>query len=143
MDSYRVEKHTTMALSLADANAEIDPVPTAAGGHLSEPEMDYLSNLLNSFNEMWGNVDWKDADRVRRTIAEDIPRLVSEDTAYQNALKNSDEQNARIEHDKALQRAVVSVMHDVTELFKLYSDNPSFKRWLADSNFRATFHQGR
>jgi type I restriction enzyme R subunit len=143
MDSYRVEKHATMALSLADADAEIEPVPTASGGHLPEPEMDYLSNILNSFNEMWGNVDWKDADRVRRTIAEDIPRLVSEDTAYQNALKNSDEQNARIEHDKALRRAVVSVMHDVTELFKLYSDNPSFKRWLADSNFRATYQQGR
>lgn len=143
MDSYRVEKLATMSIVLDDDDTEIDPVPTSAGGRTPEPEMDYLSNILNSFNEMWGNIDWKDADRVRRTIAEDIPRLVNEDVAYQNAIRNSDEQNARIEHDKALQRAVVAVMQDVTELFKLYSDNASFKRWLSDANFKRTYQPGR
>ena len=40
-------------------------------------------------------------------ITEEIPAKVAADKAYQNAMKNSDKQNARIEHDKALQR----VMH--------------------------------
>ena len=40
------------------------------------------------------------SDRVRRMITEEIPDRVAADTAYQNAIANSDKQNARIEHDK-------------------------------------------
>jgi type I restriction enzyme R subunit len=64
---------------------------------------------------------------------------VAEDTAYQNAKKNNDKQNARIEHDKALARVIVSLMKDDTELFKQFSDNPDFKRWLADTVFGLTY----
>ena len=39
---------------------------------------------------------------IRKLITEEIPAKVAADTAYQNAKKNSDKQNARIEHDKAL-----------------------------------------
>ncbi|MBS0162587.1 MAG: hypothetical protein JSS48_08455 [Nitrospira sp.] len=55
-------------------------------------------------------------------------------------MKNSDKQNARIEHDKALQRVIVELLSDHTELFKQFSDNPSFRKWLGDSNFNATYH---
>jgi type I restriction enzyme R subunit len=43
---------------------------------------------------------------------------VSADKAYQNAMKNSDRQNARIEHDNALQRVIVELLADHAELFK-------------------------
>jgi hypothetical protein len=64
---------------------------------------------------------------------------VAADTAYQNAKKNSDKQNARIEHDKALARVVVRLMRDDTELFKQFSDNAGFKRRLADTVFGMTY----
>ena len=64
---------------------------------------------------------------------------VSADKAYRNAIRNSDRQNARIEHDKALGRAVLELLSDDTELYKQYSDNPSFKKWLADSVFALTY----
>ena len=54
------------------------------------------------------------------------------DPAYQNAMKHSDKQNARIEHDKALQRVIVELVTDYTELFKQFSDNPSLKKRLGD-----------
>lgn len=73
-------------------------------------------------------------------IAEEIPAKVAADKAYQNAMKNSDKQNARIEHDKALQRVIVELLSDHTELFKQFSDNPSFRKWLGDSNFNATYN---
>jgi hypothetical protein len=38
-----------------------------------------------------------------------IPSKVSADRAYQNAKKHSDRRNARIEHDKALKRAMTAV----------------------------------
>ena len=72
---------------------------------------------------------------MRQLITQTIPAGVAEDTAFKNAQQNSDRENARIEHDKALLRVMTSVMKDDTELFKQFMDNQSFKRWLTDTVF--------
>jgi type I restriction enzyme, R subunit len=141
MDSYRVEKRAAQKIQLLDADGEIDPVPTDGGGRKPEPELDRLSNILKTFNDQFGNITWEDADRVRQLISQEIPQKVAADMAYRNAKKNSDKQNARIEHDKALARVIISLMKDDTELFKQNSDNPHFKRWLADTVFGMTYEQ--
>ena len=139
MDSYRVEKLATQRIHLQDAEGEIEPVPTAGGGRKPAPDLEPLSVILKSFNDLWGNVAWQDGDRIRRLISEDLPRRVAADPAYANARRNSDEQNARVEHDKALGRAIVEVMKDDTELFRHFSDDPEFRRWLTEALFRITF----
>ena len=140
MDSYRAEIQATLKVTLADENAELGAVPTAGGGRKPESEMDQLSNIITTFNDLFGNIEWKDADKIRKMIAEEIPDKVASDSAYQNAMKNSDKQNARIEHDKALGRVMVELIADHTELFKQFSDNPSFKKWLGDTIFGTTYH---
>ncbi len=139
MDSYRVEKQAAIKIALPDADAEIEPVPTTGGGHKPEPELDRLSNILKTFNDQFGNIPWTDADRVHKLITVDIPSRVAADKAYQNARQNSDRQNARIEHDKALARVMTAVLKDDTELFKQFMDNESFKRWLTDTVFGLTY----
>ena len=139
MDSYRTEKQATMRIALADEDGEVDPVPVTGGGNMAEPDLDRLSNIIKSFNDHFGNIPWEDADRVRKLITEEIPQRVADDVAYQNARKNSDKQNARIEHDRALLRVIISLMRDDTELFKQFSDNPGFKRWLSDAVFAETY----
>jgi type I restriction enzyme R subunit len=54
-------------------------------------------------------------------------------------MKQDDKQNARIEHDKALERVIVEMLTDHTELFKQFMDNQSFKKWLGDTIFRETY----
>ncbi len=142
MDSYRVEKRAVVRIQLPDSDAEIDPVPADGGGYKAEPELDRLSNIIKTFNDQFGNVPWSDADRVHRLITEDIPNRVAADTAYQNALRNSDAQNARIEHDRALARAMTAVLKDDTELYRQFMDNDGFKRWLTDTVFGLTYTQG-
>jgi len=139
MDSYRVEKQAAQRVQLADQDAEIDPVPTDGCGHKAEPELDLLSNIIRNFNDLFGKIAWQDTDRIRKLTETDIPNKVAADVAYQNAKKNSDKQNARIEHDKALAGVIVGLMKDNTELFKQFSDNPEFKRWLTDTIFSATY----
>jgi type I restriction enzyme, R subunit len=139
MDSYRVEKQAAQRVQLSDQDAEIDPVPTDGGGRKAEPELDRLSNIIKSFNDLFGNINWADSDRIRRLIATEIPEKVAANAAYRNAKQNSDKQNARIEHDKALTGVIIGLMKDDTELFKQFSDNPEFKRWLADTIFSATY----
>ena len=135
MDSYRVEKQALQKIMLPDEDAEIDPVPTSGGGHRPEPELDRLSNILRSFNEHFGDISWDDADRVHQLITETIPSRIAADSAFKNAQRNSDRENARIEHDRALQRVMTSLMKDDTELFKQFMDNAGFKRWLTDTVF--------
>jgi type I restriction enzyme R subunit len=134
-----VEKHAAMQISLADENAEIEPVPTDGGGRKAEPVLDRLSNILKAFNDQFGNIPWTDADRVHRLITEEIPARVAADTAYKNAKQHSDKQNARIEHDKALGRVIIELMKDDTELFRQFSDNEGFRRWLTDTIFSLTY----
>jgi type I restriction enzyme R subunit len=141
MDSYRVEVKTSLKVCLADQDAEIGPVPTSGGGRKPEPELDQLSNIIKAFNDQFGNIAWKDGDKIRKVIAEEIPAKVGADVAYQNAMKNNDKKTARIEHDAALQRVMIELLADHTELFKQFSDNPSFKKWLGDTIFGVTYQQ--
>ena len=142
MDSYRAEVRAKRSIVLPDEDGEIGPVPTNGGGGKPEPEVDYLSSILKTFNDLFGDIEWKDEDKIGKVIAEELPKKVADDKAYQNAMKNSDRQNARIEHDKALERAVIDLLSDHTELFKQFSDNSSFRKWLSDNSFARTYHQG-
>ena len=141
MDSYRVEKQAMQKIILPDADAEVDPVPTTGGGHRPEPELDRLSSIIRVFNEHFGDIPWEDADRVRELITETIPSRVADDTAFKNARRNSDKENARIEHDKALLRVMTSLMKDDTQLFKQFMDNESFKRWMSETSFGLAYGQ--
>lgn len=142
MDSYRVEAKKAIAIRLDDEDGVLDPVTARGGGHKPEPELDRLSNIIRTFNDQFGNIDWTDTDHVNRLLTEEIPARVAADSAYQNARKNPDKQNARIEHDKALQRVMDAIMTDDTELYKQFSDNESFKRWLSDTVFGMTYDAG-
>lgn len=128
-----------MKIILEDMDAEIGPVPTERAGMHPEPELDRLSNIVRAFNDQFGNISWTDADRVRRLITEEIPARLAKDTAFQNAMQNSDRQNARIEHDRVLRRVMNSLIRDDTELFKQFSDNESFRKWLADTVFELAY----
>ena len=139
MDSYRVEKRTMQKIALPDADAEIESVPTSEGGHRPEPDLDRLSNILSSFNDLFGDIEWDDRDRVHQLITKTIPARVAADTAFSNARENSDKENARLEHDKALVRVITAVMKDDTELFKQFMDNEGFKRWMTDTVFSIAY----
>ncbi len=140
LDSYRLEARESMSIKLEDEDAEVNPVPVGNVGHFVAPEMDPLSAILSTFNDMFGNISWNDGDNVRRQILE-IPAMVSKDERYQNAMKNSDRQNARMESERALQQVVFSIMADNMELFKQFQDNPSFKKWLSDMVFNLTYNE--
>jgi type I restriction enzyme R subunit len=141
MESYRAEKRQAMKIALPDEDAEILPVPTSSASGQAELDLERLSDILKSFNERFGNIDWQNADLVHQRITVDIPEKVAADEAYRNAQANNDPENARVEHDKALMRVMVSLMKDETELFKQFMDNPGFKTWLTDTIFNATYRK--
>ncbi len=141
MDSYRAEKQAMQKILLPDEDAEVDPTPPAGGGYRPESDLDHLSNIIKAFNDHFGGIEWADEDRVQRMIAFDIPARVASDTAFRNARRNSDRENTRIEHDRALLRVMQNVMKDDTELFKQFMDDDGFKRWMSEVVFRRAYDQ--
>ena len=130
MDSYRVEKQAVLKIALEDKDAEIEPVPTDASGHKSEPELDRLSNILKAFNENFGTL-FADSDRVAQRIRDDIAPQVAADAAYQDAKANTPH-TARLAHDQALGRVMQVLLKDDTQVYKQFVQNDSFKRFVGD-----------
>ncbi len=147
LESYRVVAQETMSISLADENAEIDPIPVSTDVGIPVPELDTLTHILETFHDIWGDCDWTDEDRIRRQVA-DLPDIVSRDEAYQNAMKYSDAQNARDESDRATIEAIMNTISTGMELYEAFEsdkrnkNNQSFKKWLLDMVFNATYKPG-
>ena len=106
--------------------------------------MDKLSNIIATFHDIWGNCDWTDEDRIKKQVA-DLPEIVAQDEAYQNAMKYSDMQNARDESDRAVREAIFKTVVTNTELYSAFMDdmrnknNQSFQKWLLDFVFTMTY----
>lgn len=136
MDSYRVEKKAAMRIALADEDAEIEPVPMEAEGRKKEPELDYLSNIIKTFNEQFGTL-FTDADRVVKRIREDIAPKVAADTAYKNAKENTPH-TARMAHDQALGKVMQLLLKEDTQVYKQFVENESFRRFVGDMVYTLT-----
>ena len=142
LESYRNEAGAAMKIVLDDEDAELAPVPTGIAAGPREVELDPLSVIISDFNDRFGNIAWNDKDNVLRQIKE-MPGMVSKDERYQNAIRNSSRDNARLESDRALLETILAIMNDNMELFKQYQGNPSFKQWLSDFVFNATYRPER
>jgi type I restriction enzyme R subunit len=139
MDSYRLEKQAAMKISLPDEDAEIGPIPVEGGGKKREPELDLLSSILKAFNDQFATL-FDDSDRVARRIRDDIAPKVAADTGYQNAKRNTPNA-ARIEHDKALAKVMLTLLKDDTQVYKQFVENESFKRFVTDMVYTLTSEQ--
>jgi len=141
MESYRVEKQAMQKIMLLDEDAEIEPLPPGAGSRRADPRMDRLSNIIGQFNDLFGGIQWDDADRVAELITATIPGRVAANPAYKNAREHSDAENTRIEFDQALRQVMTSMVNDNNQLFKQFMDNKGFKRWMADAVFQLASQQ--
>ena len=142
LESYRNEARDAMQIKLEDSDSMIQPLPSGEDTHTVQPKMDPLSVILSDFNNMFGNIEWNNADNIRKQILA-IPAMVLEDKKYQNAIKNSDEQTAKLESERALRQVIFDIMADNMELFKQFQDNTSFKKWLSDLVFKLTYNEDK
>lgn len=144
LERYRIEVKAQRALSLVAEEGVLDPVPTGAGASLADLELERLSEILRTFNELCQQAGVKDPERAARLLAVDIPRKVADDPAVRNALRYGDLQNARIESNRATEESLTDAVTDFADLYKLFLEMPSFRRAVTDAAFdtaRATARQ--
>lgn len=138
LESYRAEAWDTLRIQYENKNGEINPIPVSTDVGIDVPEMDTLSNILKEFHDIFGGIEWTDEDKVKKQVSE-LPDIVRKDEAYQNAMRHSDAQNARAESDRATNKAILATMSSGIELYKAVQANDSFRKWLMDMVFFATY----
>lgn len=138
LEYYRTTQMETVQIVLEDENGEVNPVPVSTDVGIDVPEMDSLSAILQEFNDLFGDIEWSDMDKVRKQIF-DFPDIVSQDKRYQNAMKRSDRQNAKDESDRATYDAVIAAMNTNLEIYKRFMDDPHFAETLKNFIFNRTY----
>ena len=138
LESYRAVAQDTMRIQLDNENGELNPIPVSRDVGISVPELDPLTQILKEFHDAFGGIDWTNEDKVKKQVA-DLPAIVSKDEAYQNAIKNSDAQNARVESDRATMQAILDSMSTTIELYKAVNENPALCKWIQDMVFANTY----
>lgn len=81
LDSYRSEMKETIRIELIDSDAEIRPVPATGSSGEPDPQMQRLSEIIESFNDLFSTIPWQDKDKVRKVVTEEIPSMVAADKA--------------------------------------------------------------
>lgn len=124
MDSYRLQLEATTNI-LMEPGGELQPGSTEIGGGINQPEIDRLSNILQTFNDRYGT-QFEDVDKVR-AMAESVAKDVAQNQELITSIQHSDDQNARITSDKIVGEELLKHITTNFDLYKLYSDNKEFK----------------
>lgn len=124
---------------MEEEGQELKPI-LVRDGDLSgyQAEKDTLENILEEFNRRFGDVDWKEPDKVRKTLVEDIPELLREDEGVINA---PDRQNAKEVSNKRLKEEIKKLMMSQTEIYKKYMQDPDFQKKYQDFVFDLLWSQ--
>lgn len=144
LESYRLQVRENTSIYLTNDNKELDSVPVQTDVGIPMPELDKLSNILNEFHKLWGSIEFTDEDRVIEDIKA-INEEVKKDEAYKNAIKYSDEQNAKDEVARIIGDIISQKVTSNVEMYKAFNGeqknnlNQSFKTWLVDFIFNATY----
>lgn len=144
MDSYRPSKISTTKIELDAKPGEIEPIPVDVGGGKAEPELDTLENILQVFNQRFGDIEWTDKDKVNKFLTEQLPAEMRANADLINRMKHSpDRQNARGQSDKELEKMMQQHLFSQTEIFKKFSSDKDFQRRYKEFIFDVLWVQGK
>lgn len=128
-DKYRIVKEEERQIVLENENAEVAPVPVEHGTGKPVPEMEALSTIVKDFNELFGNIDWKNRDEVQRQINE-LPARIASSVDFANAVKNGDSQVAQITFNDDMIAIVAAMLEEKTEFVQTYFGNKDFQNFV-------------
>ena len=141
-DKYRIVKEEERQIVLENENAEVKPVPVGQGAGKPQPEMEALSNIVKDFNDLFGNIDWKNRDEVQRQINE-LPKRIAGSTDFVNAVRNGDRQVAQITFNDDMMDIVATMLEEKTEFVQTYFNNPDFQNMVNTRVYQAAVSQLR
>ena len=128
-EAYRLQKQEERSIQLQNTDSEIEPVPTSTFAKLNEEDMQHLSVIESTFNELFGNIDWQDSELVRKQVEELTERVKNNDDV-RNAMLRNDEATANQNCDESTQNEMTQMTLTHTELMQHYFKNKDFQQQL-------------
>ena len=65
MESYRVSRQGLTNITLEEEDSEVAPLSVVESGQQRDPDLDSLENIIEAFNQRFGDIEWEDNDKVR------------------------------------------------------------------------------
>lgn len=128
IDSYRPSRIGTTNILLVNEPGIVEPLPVGTGGGNSDPLLDTLENILNLFNQRFGDIEWSDGDKVKKILTQQLPDEMRANKELMDDIKYSDKQNARISSDKKLEETIQQFLFSQTEIYRKFTNDPNFQR---------------
>ena len=130
LDSLRIQKtFESLQLSLEPENSEIEPISSGVGT-LSEPEQDFLSNILKSLNEAH-QTEFTDDDKVD---IQTLQQKVHENEELRQVFEgNNTEENIRYKFYEVFENILFELVNNRLDLYNKLSEpeiNVSIKEHL-------------
>lgn len=135
-DKYRIVKEQERAIELEDTDTTVTPIPVGQGGGKKEAELDLLSNIVQTFNDTFGNIEWKNKDEVQRQI-EELPMRMANNQDMINAMNNGNYHAAQIAFSDGMMMVVASMLEEKTEFVQHYFNNKDFQNLVNERVFSA------
>lgn len=139
-DKYRIVKEEERSIALENEDTSVKPIPVGTGGGKSQPEMDVLSSIVKDFNDIYGNIEWKNRDEVQRQI-EELPARIATSVDFVNAVRNGDKQVAQITFNDDIINIIAGMLEEKTEFVQTYFANPDFQNFVNARVFQAAVSQ--
>jgi hypothetical protein len=114
----------------------VDPANVSGQGGKVEPEYDVLSAIVRSFNDIFANAGFTDADRVADYATTVMREGLVGNEELRRLAASTDAQNQRIEFDQALKASVNASWTDNWELFDKLDKDPQFKTAFGEHMFK-------
>lgn len=126
-DSYRVQLNDIKNIELG-GDGVLKPMTTDGSGGVGKVDIDILSNIIQTFNDKFGNIDFGEDDKVKRLV-QNISDDIRTNNDFVKATTNTDRQNMRVVfEDVAVDTIQDYFMGDGFKIYKEFNNNPDFKK---------------
>ena len=129
-DKYRVVRGGDKKIKLENENAVIDPIPvgdTRATG--DDPNLATLEQIVDDFNQVFGDIEWGDPDTVRHQIRQVVTQLQKSDEVRDSMLNNDEDMQIQVIHDNVSSELGI-VTANSSEMQRRYLTQPSIQAQL-------------
>ena len=139
MDNYRtVLQQEKTDIALEAEVGYVQPIPVETGGGTTEKKFDTLENIVNAFNQQFGN---EFGETEVNILSEQIPEMAKNKKEDLRFILNSDKTNAKVTSDELLKKIMSELMITQTGLFKKYSNDEVFRKQYQDFIFDLLWSQ--
>lgn len=132
IDSLKYKENDLIDISLNEGDGKLKGI-SVAGGVQVVGEQDKLSNIVNELNDVYGNAEFDDNDKVVFKQLEN--NLTKNENFVKTVLNNPDKENIKLRFNEYFENEVFELQDKNFNLFKKIMDDNKFNGILKDLLF--------